>query len=50
MLLALMEGRGHELSNRAASGSWNGCRLTISKEMGTLVLQLQGTKFHSQPG
>ena len=38
MLLALMEERGHELRNRAASGSWNVCQLTTSKEMGTLVL------------
>ena len=49
MLLALTEGRGHELRNGADSRSWNGSQLTASKEMGTLVLQLQGAKFCPQP-
>lgn len=49
MLLALMEGRGRELRNGAHSRSWNGSHLTASKETGTLVLQLQGTKFYPQP-
>ena len=48
ILLALMEGRGHGLSNREASGSWNGCQLTTSKEIRILFLQLQENEFCPQ--